>query len=205
MIGAIILAAGSSSRMGRSKQFLDVAGEALLARTIRIAQGAPIDHTIVVLGSHRREHARLLEDFDVAIAFNEDWRGGIGTSISAGVKSLLAQMPDAEGLMIMVCDQPLLTSDVLSEIIDRHRATGKPIVASKYADTPGVPVLFGKKYFGKLTTLHQDQGAKRLVVENPADTELVSFPGGEVDLDTMEEYEAFVRGLGGSTSETLAP
>lgn len=205
MIGAIILAAGSSSRMGRSKQLLDVAGEALLARTIRIAQGAPIDHTIVVLGSHRREHARLLEDFDVAIAFNEDWRGGIGTSISAGVKSLLAQMPDAEGLMIMVCDQPLLTSDVLSEIIDRHRATGKPIVASKYADTPGVPVLFGKKYFGKLTTLHQDQGAKRLVVENPADTELVSFPGGEVDLDTMEEYEAFVRGLGGSTSETLAP
>jgi molybdenum cofactor cytidylyltransferase len=95
-------------------------------------------------------------------------------------------------VIISVCDQPLLSADHISHLLKKHEETRKPIVASRYSGKPGVPALFDRACFSKLQALGDDQGAKSLMLQNPGDVAQVEFPGGQVDLDTMEDYERFV-------------
>jgi len=190
--GAIILAAGSSSRMGTSKQLLDVSGEKLLARTVGTVMDAGLDNIVVVLGADEAAHRDALHHLKVHIAVNEQWKAGMGSSIKAGMLRLTNLLPDLEAVMIFVCDQPLLTKDLVWEIVARFRETKKPIVASGYSGAAGVPVLFARSYFDELAQISDDQGAKKLIVRNPDHVEIVAFPGGEIDLDTREDYERFL-------------
>jgi len=192
MTGAIILAAGSSARMGQSKQKLDIGGQPLLRKTARAVLDSDVHQVVVVLGAWAQEHESLLDGLQVEIVYNADWNKGMGTSIRVGIEALMKH-PGVSNILILVCDQPLLTSEVISNIVAKFNASRKPIVASSYRGVPGVPVLFDKSYFQRLKELPDDQGAKKLILQNRRDIELVSFPGGEIDLDTMADYEAFIQ------------
>ena len=193
MTGAIILAAGSSARMGQSKQKLDIGGQPLLRKTAIAVLDAHLGHVVVVLGAWAEEHESLLDGLKLEIVRNAEWNKGMGTSIKAGIKAL-TKYPGISNILILVCDQPLLTTDVISTLVAKFNSSRKPIVASSYRGVPGVPVLFDRSYFERLNQLPDDQGAKKLILQNRGDTELVSFPGGEIDLDTMADYEAFMKG-----------
>jgi molybdenum cofactor cytidylyltransferase len=192
MTGAIILAAGSSSRMGQSKQMLDIDGQPLLRKTVAEVLDAGIDRTVVVLGANEAQHVSLLDGLNVEIVYNASWVKGMGTSIRTGVEAL-TKYAAVSSILILVCDQPLLTSQIISNVVAKFNSSRKPIVASSYRGVPGVPVLFDRSYFERLKQLPDDQGAKKLILQNRDDIELVSFPGGEIDLDTMADYEAFLR------------
>lgn len=192
--GAIILAAGPSSRMGRSKQLLDIKGEKLLVKTIQTVLKAGISAVSVVLGAREQEHRDAIQQLPVDIVFNKHWERGMGSSLKSGLLHLLSTHPALDTVVVLVCDQPLLRSENISALLKRYQETGKPLIASRYSRMPGVPSLFAKSYFEKLARLPDDQGAKKIILQNQADVSEVEFRGGEVDLDTMEDYDAFVRG-----------
>jgi len=192
-IGIIILAAGSSSRMGQSKQLLDVNGKTLLRLSIDTAAKSSARKTVVVLGANEKAHSKIVSGSSAEAVINPFWENGMGSSLKTGLNFLLKKCPLAEAVIILVCDQPLLTGEHLTNLIDTHYLSQKPIVASRYADTIGVPVLFAKKYFEKLQSLKDNEGAKKIIKENPADIAIVEFPQGEIDLDTTEEYDRFIR------------
>ena len=189
---AIILAAGSSSRMGRSKQQLEVRGEPLLTRTIKAVSGAGINRITVVLGAEEVAHRKMIDDLAVDIVANRKWDRGMGSSLKAGLLHVISTDPSAGAVVVLVCDQPLLKPENISRLVSAWREKGRPIIASRYSRVPGVPALFDKRYFGKLLELPDDEGAKKVILENPEDVIEVEFPGGEVDLDTPEDYEAFM-------------
>jgi molybdenum cofactor cytidylyltransferase len=188
---AIILAAGSSSRMGQSKQLLDIKGKKLLIRTIDTVLQAGISEVTVVLGSEEPMHRKILKGLPVDIVHNPDWENGMGSSLKTGLRYLISKNTSLEAIVVLVCDQPLLTRENISSLLDKYHDVSKPIIASRYSGMPGVPALFDKSYFKKLAALPDDQGAKKIILQNPADVYEVDFPGGEVDLDTMEDYRAF--------------
>lgn len=189
--GIVILAAGASTRMGQSKQLLPVKGEPLLLRSINAAIHSEAQKTVVVLGANEKAHRDLIGDLTVEIVFNERWETGMGSSIKEGLRALLEMNAPLEGIVVLVCDQPLLTADHIRQLVARHTETSKPIVASGYAATLGVPVFFHKTYFGQLMELKDEQGAKKVIQQNSGDVTLQPFPQGEIDLDTPEDYERF--------------
>lgn len=191
--GAIILAAGSSSRMGSSKQMLAVNGQALLSRTVGTVIAGGISDVVVVLGANESTHRQVLQGYSVNIVVNERWERGMGSSIKAGLNHLGTTVPDLQAVFIFVCDQPLLTPDVISAMTSKFDEAGKLIVASGYSEAAGVPVLFDRSYFDRLLQLPDDQGAKKIILENPDNVVIVPFPGGETDLDTREDYEHFLK------------
>lgn len=189
---AVILAAGSSSRMGQSKQMLDIHGEKLLIRTIGSFLRAGIPRVIVVLGANEKRHRELISDLPVEIIHNTDWERGMGSSLKTGVRKVVVDDPSVEVVIVSVCDQPLLSSGHIESLLARHKETGKKVIASQYSGAPGVPALFHKTFYEKLMHLPDDQGAKKIILENTEETSLIPFPGGEIDLDTMEDYQSYL-------------
>ncbi len=192
-IGVIILAAGSSSRMGQSKQLLDIEGEPLLRRTTRVALSSKPAHSIVVLGSNNKEHNNVIKDLPVEIISNPNWQKGIGSSLKMGLHYLIQIAPQTEAAIILVCDQPLLKTDHIQKLKRKFELTRALIVASAYANTLGVPALFEKSMFQSLSTLADDQGAKKIIQQNLSHVAAVPFPEGVVDLDTPTDYVNFTR------------
>lgn len=192
-IGAIILAAGASTRMGTSKQMLQINGEPLLSRTINAIAGAGIDRIVVVLGAHETAHRTLINSDHVSVVINERWQTGMGSSIKAGLQYLTSVHRDIDAVIISVCDQPMLNSTVISGIVAAYDSTGRSIIASGYSDSAGVPVLFARSRFSELNALPDDQGAKKILMRSAEnDVVVVPFRGGEIDLDTLEDYQKFV-------------
>lgn len=192
-IGTLILAAGSSSRMGRSKQLLEINGEAMLCKCVKIALTANPDNVVVVLGANEKPHREVIEKFPVKIISNHFWKTGMGSSIKTGLNYLLQSGSELDAVIILVCDQPSLSSEHLQRLTDTFTGTQKPIVASAYANSSGVPVLFGRSFFSNLLLLPDDQGAKKLVQQFPERVELVDFPEGADDLDTEEDLQKYLR------------
>jgi molybdenum cofactor cytidylyltransferase len=191
-IGILILAAGSSSRMGVSKQMLPIEGSSLLARTIRTALQTKIKNIVVVLGSNADEHRIEANEFPVTTLFNSDWKKGMGTSIKTGV-NYFRSISSINGIIILVCDQPTLSSEILTSLINKQREAEKRIIASRYANTLGVPALFTSVTFQTLLALNDDDGAKKIILQNQSEVGVIDFPSGEIDLDTPDDYDNFIK------------
>lgn len=184
-IGAVVLAAGGSARLGRPKQLLRYGRQSLVRRAARAALEAGCAPVAVVVGPESDMIAPELRDLAVIILPNESWRRGIGTSIRAGVEAL----KDCDALLLLVCDQPYLDSTQIRQLVARQEETQKPMVASAYAGTLGVPALFRRSCFAELLLLGDEQGAKVLLIARPQDVATVDFPDGAIDIDTPGDWE----------------
>lgn len=180
----VILAAGSSSRMGQPKQLLPYRGKPLLRHAVEQALGAACGPVVVVLGSNPTAFEVVLEGLPVEVCVNPRWEEGMGTSIHAGV----CAAGDAEAVILTLADQPLLTSAIYSRLWELHLQSSKPVVASSYAGTVGVPVLFHKSRFPALLGLAAGQGCKGLILSAGEDAQLVDCPEAETDVDTVRDY-----------------
>ena len=105
-VGAIILAAGASRRLGRAKQLVEFEGEMLLARVVRLVHEAGLEQVVVVLGAEHEAIAAAVDLSGVRVVRNEDWARGIAGSIHAGLRGLEDFEADADGVLILTCDQP---------------------------------------------------------------------------------------------------
>jgi xanthine/CO dehydrogenase XdhC/CoxF family maturation factor/CTP:molybdopterin cytidylyltransferase MocA len=188
-IGAVILAAGKSSRLGQSKQLLQFGGQSLVRRVVDAAGEAGCSPVVVVIGSDKDKVARELERTDAVIVENVNWNDGMGTSIRSGVQRLIAIAPSVEAIVLLVCDQPMVDSRAVEHLIALNAKTKKAIVASSYAGTLGVPALFDRSCADELLALEDGIGAKSVIFSNPNRVADVPFPEGQIDIDMAADYE----------------
>ncbi|MCA1625750.1 MAG: nucleotidyltransferase family protein [Acidobacteria bacterium] len=189
-IGLIILAAGSSSRMnGKLKQLLVFRGKTLLRRAAETAVKSDFDTVVVVLGANAEKLIDEVIDLPLQIAINKKWQDGMGSSINTGITVISEKNLDA--VIIMVCDQPLITTKTLRKLEEIFAQSGKPIVACEYEETIGVPALFSSQLFDELINLKRLEGAKKIIKKYLENTILVATPEARIDIDTIEDYEKF--------------
>jgi len=188
-IGAVILAAGESSRFGRPKQLVQFRGKSLVRRVVDAAKDANCSAIVVVLGSKREQIERELKETDAIVAENKGWRRGIGSSIRVGVESAVNQAPDIEAIVLLTCDQPFVEAQTVRELIALYEKTKKAIVASSYSDTLGVPALFDQSCFAELLALDDASGAKPIILSRRERVAEFPFPEGKIDIDTAEDLE----------------
>jgi molybdenum cofactor cytidylyltransferase len=192
-VGTLILAAGSSTRFeGQAKQLLVLDGKTLIRRAVETALSAMLNGPVlVVLGANRDQIAAELVGLPVGQIHNPDHGQGMATSLRAGLLALQARQPDLSAVAVMLCDQPLITPDLLRQLVDTQSGTGKPIVACRYAGQVGVPALFAQAYFSALLALDGDKGARFLLKNNKTDLAEVGFEPAAVDLDSWADVEKF--------------
>ncbi len=184
----IILAAGSSHRMGAIKQLLPWGNSTLTGHAIEQALNSETNQVYVVLGAHYEEIKKKIENFPVTIIRNESWETGMGTSISVAVKNILSKNIPVDGFMITLSDQPLINSSHLNILIegfkkDKHNC----ITAVQYGSKNGVPAIFPKSYFKDLSQLDQDFGARNILNSSPVLS--INLDQNNLDLDTDREYK----------------
>lgn len=192
-VGIILLAGGGSARLGRPKQLLTYQGQTLLRYSLRAALDSHAQPIIAVLGSDADKMQQEIHDIPIQVAVNTEWQEGMASSIRCGIKAVTEISPAAEGVIIMVCDQPFVTAELLTELMTAHQKTGKPIVACGYENTFGPPVLFHHSLFNELLRLKGDIGARSIIKQHNIEVEVVPFPDGTYDIDTEADYEKVKR------------
>lgn len=190
--GAVVLAAGSSSRMGSPKQTLQFRGESLLRRAALAALGAGCHPVIVVTGAQSQVSRRELDGLDVREVLNARWETGMASSIRAGVEGLVSADADIAAAVLLLCDQPYVTAEVIHGLVAAHRTTGSAVVASSYGGSFGVPALFSRTLFAELTRLEGMAGAKEVIKRHAKDAHFLPFQNGEVDVDTPADFSRLV-------------
>ncbi|GAB2979995.1 NTP transferase domain-containing protein [Mucilaginibacter puniceus] len=188
MTGLVILAAGSSSRLGKPKQNLVFQGTTLLQRTIKSALAADCQHIVVVLGANDNVIEPTIKDLPIQIIHNLNWEEGISSSISCGLAALLKTNPQMQSVILILCDQPFADSSIINQLIQAS-VNKKHLVASSYNGTIGVPALFDKTHFDELLALKGNEGAKKLLLKYANEVHTVPFPLGMIDIDTIGDYE----------------
>jgi molybdenum cofactor cytidylyltransferase len=191
-ISVIILAAGSSSRMGQSKQLLEVHDKPLLLHSAKAAIDSGVKSVNVILGANELAHREVIRNQPVNIISNHYWKSGMGSSIKAGLNYVIRKYSDTQAVIIMVCDQPAISSSHLRNLIGQFDSTRSHIIASAYAGTAGVPALFSRSFFSNILMLKDEQGAKKLIEQFPEQVQKVEFPRGHIDLDTSEDYQKYI-------------
>ncbi len=194
-VSILILAAGSSSRLGRPKQLLPWNNTTLLGHTIAVARASKAVGVQVVLGSQAVSIRAELAHTTTEFLINKNWKEGMGGSISCGMKYILAEKKAIEGTLIMLCDQPLIDSDYLNFLIDAFNESEKGIVGTSYGEHIGVPVIFDRSYFRLLVKLKGEEGARSLLQENSFDSLGFEAPANNPDIDTAADYHKLLKGL----------
>ncbi len=183
---AIVLAAGVSRRLGRPKQLLAYRGGTLLDATISTARAAGFDQVVVALGGSADEVQEHVDLHGVDVVLNPDYGAGCATSI----RSALTQVrEDAEGVVLLLGDQPGVTADTIAALLRVARSHAVGVCA--YDDGLGHPLWFHRRMFETLAGLHGDKAVWRLVdgedvVEVRVDGEV------PLDVDTWADYEALL-------------
>jgi molybdenum cofactor cytidylyltransferase len=190
-IGAVVLAAGQSSRMGSHKLLERVGGKPLVRRAVEAALGSAARPVIVVTGNRADEVETALADLDVQFSNNPDFTKGLSTSLKRGLSAL---PDDSDGAAILLADMP----DVSAALVDKLIAAFDPaeeraICVAARNGRRGNPVLWARRFFPEIAGLQGDQGAKKLmaaygelVCEVEADDD-----GPLIDIDTQEALEAY--------------
>ena len=190
-LGAIVLAAGGSSRMGTSKQLLQVGGISLVARAVDAALGSGAAPVAVVLGANAEKVHAEVAGRPILAAHNPDWATGIASSIRVGIAALLGAEPALDAVVVAPCDQPALSSGVISRLADIHRSTGQ-VAAARYDGRNGAPAVFGRDHFSALSSLSGDEGARRILNSDPGRVASLDLPALGADLDTPADFAAWV-------------
>jgi molybdenum cofactor cytidylyltransferase len=189
-VPAILLAAGASTRLGQPKQLLRLPAfgdETLLDHAVGLARAAGAAPIFVVLGAHAEKIHLECELLDCILLCNEAWAEGMASSIRLGISAVLENAPTAPGAMILVCDQPGLSTEHLRRLLDAYAAEPSRIVASRYAGRTGVPAIFPRALFPSLLELQGDQGARALLQQPGTTVDAIEFPEGDLDLDSKED------------------
>lgn len=183
----------ASGREAIPKMLLSFNGKTLLQHAIDEIKKLHNNKLLIVTGCYHAILKEILEQQQIEFVQNEKWKEGMGSSIQTGINHMLTHCSEATSVIILVCDQPFISADLLQQMMDTKNKSGKGITACTYNDTIGTPVLFDKKYFDQLVMLSGQTGAKKLVQRFAADTATVDFPLGAVDIDTPEDFEKLAK------------
>ena len=189
--GIIVLAAGASVRMGTPKQLLDIGGASLIRRAAQAAIDSEGHPVVVVLGANAELIRPELDGLEAQVTVNSQWSVGMSSSIRCGLKKLLMLAPEIEGVVLMLADQPEVTSGSLRKLIRAHEDSDSDLVAARYNDVLGTPALFSRAYFDELLQLDGQSGARSLIERHRARVLAIHLPEAAGDLDTPEDLASF--------------
>ncbi|MFO7769229.1 MAG: nucleotidyltransferase family protein [bacterium] len=188
-VGVVLLAAGASERMQKPKQLLPFRGRSLVRVAGETAVESGCRPVVAVIGHAGEKVTWKLAGLPMIMAENKKWRDGQSGSVRLGVSVAYNAAPDLDAMIIMVCDQPLLTPEHIRSLIETYEKTDKTIVAASYDGVTGVPVLFDRKYFAELNALKGDGGAKALLEKYPDEVAEVTLPEAAFDVDTPDDLK----------------
>jgi molybdenum cofactor cytidylyltransferase len=191
MISAIILAAGESKRMGQPKQLLPFRGSTILGQIMENLLPSQAAEIIVVLGSQAEKMIPQISREPVKIVVNPDFEQGMSSSIKCGLSRISAA---ADGVMIVLGDQPLIEKETIDLLIEKHRQSERGITLPVYKGLRGHPVIFTMKYKDELMRLTGDIGGKQIVERHPSDVLEVEVDCESVviSIDAESDYQSLV-------------
>ncbi len=179
--------------MGLPKQLLPWGDRTLIEYQIQIRLQTNLE-VIVVLGGHSEKILPIIDMLPVVLIVNKDWADGMGGSIASGIRTLNERYPVADGVLISLVDQPLVTTSHLGKMITSFQPGNKQIIASKSASGwNGVPVLFDKFYFEKLLKLNNKEGARKIIHQHPDYVKNIVCDEMLEDIDTPDTYQKLLK------------
>ncbi|MGZ8411609.1 MAG: nucleotidyltransferase family protein [Gemmatirosa sp.] len=182
-IGAVVLAAGASTRLGSPKQLLVHEGEPLVRRAARAAIAAGAAPVLVVVGADSaRVRAALGELAGVVVVEHARWADGLASSLAAGLRALL-DSDQVDAVLVTLADQPHVGAPELASLIARCSST-QPIVVAEYAGIVGVPIVVARSHVDALLMLTGDRGAGAWLRAQGDRVTRVPLPAAAVDVDT---------------------
>ncbi|MFQ5708702.1 MAG: NTP transferase domain-containing protein [bacterium] len=188
-VSAVLLAAGTSSRMGEANKLLLRIGEKSVVRLSceNILKSA-VDDLIVVVGAQNDLVRKELSSLNLSVCLNPEYLQGMSTSIVAGVNAVRAE---TDGALILLADQPNLKAATLNRFVQAFQNGEKKIIAGQYKNRIGNPALFHRSFFEELKQLQGDVGARSLLQRHPGEIQTIEISGDEIlDLDTPQDFEA---------------
>jgi molybdenum cofactor cytidylyltransferase len=197
-ITGLVLAAGGSKRLGQPKQLLPYETLPLLGHVLQTARGCGFDQLLCVLGGHSPEVRKRIDFDGVTVVENPAFADGCSSSIAAALSAI---EDTSEGLVLMLGDQPGVSLATIGALLARHGAA--PLVACRYGDGRGHPLLFDRSLFGELAELHGDKAVWKLLDRHAGDVLDVPVDGPiPPDVDTWEDYRLL---LSAAVSPTASP
>lgn len=184
----MILAAGESKRMGEPKLLLPFGNKTIIETVIANATSSKADGTLVVLGSGWERIEKKIKKFRVKITVNPNFKTGMLSSVHCGLKAL---PEDAQAFLVLLGDQPAVSTKVINEIIDAYKRTRKGIVLPVYRNDRGHPVVIDLKYRNEVEQLSPEVGLRSLVYNHPEDIQEVEVKTSSIlqDIDNPEDYK----------------
>ncbi|RXJ82490.1 nucleotidyltransferase family protein [Arcobacter sp. F2176] len=185
-LAVLILAAGTSSRLGEPKQLLNLKGKSLINIAIEKALELTSNVT-VVLGHKNDEVKKEIENKNINIIINPNYEDGMGNTIAFGVSNI-----KEEKVLIMLCDQPLIPIKHYENLIKLSNENKDKIICSQYKNQHAVPTIFPKKYFEELKKLKGNKGAKQLFLKYEP-ISIVLADNFSFDVDTKEDWQELLK------------
>jgi molybdenum cofactor cytidylyltransferase len=192
MIPAVVLAAGKSTRMGRTKALLPLGGDTCVSRIIRTFRSAGVDDVVVVVGHDAELVSQALSAMDRAprVIKNPDYESGQLSSILAGLRAI--DRPGVAAMLLTLVDVPLVSAETVRAVLMRYRSTSAAVVRPVNGDRHGHPVLVDRRLFAQFRSADPATGVKPIVRTHASavgDVEVLD-EGAFTDIDTPEEYAA---------------
>ncbi len=191
----LILAAGSSSRMGSIKQLLSINGKTLLQHTLDLSTKIKSTKTLCVLGAHAEEIMQKVDGKNVEFIINKNHKLGLSASIISGIEYLQKEKIPFDGLFILLADQPAIKQDYYNEMMRLFNEKRTKIIASNYGNTLGVPAIFPAIFNNDLLQITGDKGAKEFLQKNKRSTLSPQTLVNLLDIDTPKDYKNFIKKL----------
>jgi len=184
----IILAAGTATRMGKTKQLLPFQDSTLLGRVVKHATESNLDELIVVLGHDAENIAKTIDFSGMRVIINKEYIKGQSTSL---IKGLDAVSESCTGVMFLLADQPLITSDIMNHMIKAFQTSDAPIIIPFCDGRRGNPVIIARSLFPRLSSLTLDSGARVIFNEYENSILKINIENDAIlfDVDTPMDYE----------------
>jgi CTP:molybdopterin cytidylyltransferase MocA len=183
----MILAAGSSSRLGFPKQLLLSEGTPLVCRAAGAALGSGAWPVVVVVGANAGRIRPALARLPVLLVDNPAWTEGMASSIRSGIAALNQFSRSLDAALVALADQPAFSGESIGKLVAAQHSTGLAIAAALYKGRLGAPALFLRGHFAALAALTGEDGARALLNADPARVAGVDLPELGFDVDTPED------------------
>jgi molybdenum cofactor cytidylyltransferase len=187
-VAGILLAAGTSSRMGKNKLLFELEGESVIRRAVRRALAGGLSPLVVILGHESDLVWKEIEDLPCEWGLNPLYRDGINSSLKAGIMAVRGLK--AKAALVMLADMPFVTAEMIAAMIARYRESTAPLVISDYDGVNAPPMLYDQSLFLELLTMEGEGCGRQVVKRHKPEAEVLPWPVSALqDLDVPEDYE----------------
>ncbi|RDS86176.1 nucleotidyltransferase family protein [Dyella psychrodurans] len=183
----LLLAAGEGRRFGGAKQLAEIEGEPMCHRVARLVLGLGFP-VVAVTGAHAEAVEHVLRELPLHRLRHEGWSEGMGSSIAAGTRHVMANHSRASGILICLSDQPLLNVEGLRDMVARHRVAPDKVLMARHNGIPGPPTLLPRDCFAELAMLTGPAGARSVIERDMSRVEFFDFPEN-LDVDTPQDLD----------------